>query len=67
MRRQVETAGRLVAKRSVPVSGATEPYGTVDDTGRVEFPSKVLKKTGAATMAKTEIKSDEDIQSKIFQ
>ena len=36
----IETAGRLVANRSAPESGVTAPYGTIDDTGRVELSGK---------------------------
>ena len=48
----VEAAGRHVANRSVPVSGVTAPYGTIDDAGTVEFSSEVMKKTGATTVKK---------------
>ena len=37
MRKLIETAGRLVANRNAPGSGVTAPYGTVDDTGRVQL------------------------------
>ena len=47
MQQLVETAGRLVANRSVPASGLTAPYGTIDDTGRVKLSSEVMKKTAA--------------------
>ena len=53
MQQLVEAAGRLVANRSVPGSGAIGPYGTIDDTGRVKLSSDVLKKTGAATVTKS--------------
>ena len=33
----IEKAGRLVANRSALSSGVTAPYGTIDDTGRVEL------------------------------
>ena len=45
----MEAAGRLVANRNVPGSRVTAPSGTIDDTGRVELSSEVVKKTGAAT------------------
>ena len=44
----VGTAGRFVAYRSVPGSGVTAPYGTIDDIGRVELSSEVVKKIGDA-------------------
>ena len=50
MQQLVEAAGRHVANRSVPVSGVTAPYGTIDDAGRVELFSEVTKKTGATTV-----------------
>ena len=31
----------------------TEPHGTIDDTGRVQLFSELIKKTGAATMTKS--------------
>ena len=49
----MEAAGRLVANRNVSGSGVSAPYGTVDDTGRVELSSEVVKKTGAAAMTKS--------------
>ena len=53
MQQLVEAAGRLVAKRSVPGSGVTAPYGTIDNTGRVELSSEEVKKTVAASMTKS--------------
>ena len=51
MRQPVEAAVRLVANRNAPGSGMTAPYGTIDDTGRVEeLCSEIKKKMGAATM-----------------
>ena len=44
MRKLIETAGRLVAKKNAPGSGVTAPYGTVDDTGRVQFSQDVMTK-----------------------
>ena len=40
VRKLIETAGRLVAKRNAPGSGVTSPYGTIDDTGRVNSPKR---------------------------
>ena len=43
----------------------TEPYGTIDDNGRVELSSEVMKKTGAAAAtkpAKTSKASDRTIR-----
>ena len=45
MTQLVEAAGRLVANRNVPGSRVTAPSGTIDDTGRVELSSEVVKKT----------------------
>ena len=53
MQKLIETAGRIVAKRSVTCSGVTAPSGTIDDTGRVELSSEVMKKTGAAAATKS--------------
>ena len=47
VRKLIETTGRIVANRSTPGSGVTAPYGTIDDTGRVEFSQETMKKTGA--------------------
>ena len=33
----IATAGRLAANRKAPGSRVTAPYGTVDDTGRVQL------------------------------
>ena len=49
----MEAAGRLMANRSVPGSAVTALYGTVDNTGRVEISSEVVKKTGVAREAKS--------------
>ena len=48
MQKLRESAGRLVANRSVTSSGVTAPYRTLDKTGRVELSSEVMKTTGAA-------------------
>ena len=53
MHQLVEAAGLLMANSSVPCSGVTAPYGTIDDTGRVELSSEVMKKTGAAAVTKS--------------
>ena len=47
VRKLIETAGRLVANRSAPGSGVTAPYGTIDDTGRVELSQETMKRTRA--------------------
>ena len=47
VRKLIETAGRLVANRSAPGSSVTAPYGTIDDTGRVELSQETMKRTGA--------------------
>ena len=46
MRKLIETAGRLVAIRNAPGSGVTAPYGTVDDTGRVQLSQDAMTKRG---------------------
>ena len=51
LRQLVVTTGRLVADKSVPGSGVTAPYGKIDDSGKLELSSEVMKKTGAATTA----------------
>ena len=35
--------------RSVPGTGVTAPYGTIDNTERVELSMETMKRTGAAT------------------
>ena len=42
-----------MAKRSVSGSGVTAPYGTIDDTGRLELSSKTMESTGAAAVMKS--------------
>ena len=37
VRKLIETDGRLVANNNAPGSGVTAPYGTIDDTGRVQL------------------------------
>ena len=46
MRKLVETAGRLVADRNPPGSAVTAPYGTIDDTGRVQLSQDAMSKQG---------------------
>ena len=43
VRKLIETAGRLVANKNAPGSGVTAPYGTVDDTGRVQLSQTVIR------------------------
>ena len=52
VQRLIETAGRLVARRNTPSSGVIAPYGTIDDTGRVELSTETKKKTGAVASTK---------------
>ena len=52
MQKLGKTAGRLVASRSVPDSGVSTPYGTIDDIGRVALSMETMKKTGDATTAR---------------
>ena len=46
VRKLIETAGRLVANRNAPCSGMTAPYGTKDDTGRVQISPEMMPRTG---------------------
>ena len=48
MRKLIETAGRLVANRNAPGSGVTAPYGTIDDTGRVQLSQETMTRTGVS-------------------
>ena len=48
VRKLIETAGLLVAIRNAPGSGVTAPYGTIDDTGRVQLSQEVLTKRGVS-------------------
>ena len=43
VRRLIETAGRLVANKNAPGSGVTAPYGTIEDTGRVQLSQTVIR------------------------
>ena len=45
----IETAGRQVVNRSEPASGVTAPYGTMEDTCRVELSQETMRRTGANT------------------
>ena len=47
VKKLIETAGRLVANRNAPGSGVTAPYGTMDDTGRVQLSKEAMARTGA--------------------
>ena len=48
MRKLIETAGRLVANKNAPGSGVTAPYGTIDDTGRVQLSQDVMTREGVS-------------------
>ena len=48
VRKLIETAGRLDAKKNVPGSGLTAPYGTVDGTGRVRLSQSVMTRQGVS-------------------
>ena len=48
VRKMVETTGRLVANRNAPGSGVTAPYGTIDDTGRVQLYQETMARTGVS-------------------
>ena len=43
VRKLIETAGRLVADKNAPGSGVTAPYGTIDDTGRVQLSQTIIR------------------------
>ena len=47
-RKLIETAGRLVAIRNASGSGVTAPYGTIDDTGRVQLSQEVMTRDGVS-------------------
>ena len=47
-RKLIETAGRLVANRNAPGSWVTAPYGTIDDTGRVQLYQDVMTREGVS-------------------
>ena len=44
VKRLIETAGRLVAKKTAQESGVTAPYGTIDDAGRVRVSRSVMNR-----------------------
>ena len=44
MRKLIETG----ADRNAPDSGVTAPYGTIDDTGRVQFSQDAMTKEGVS-------------------
>ena len=48
VRKLIETAGRLVANRNVPGSVLTAPYGTIDDSGRVQHSQEKRTRTGVS-------------------
>ena len=48
MRKLMETAGRLVANRNAPGFGVNAPYGTIDDTGKVQISQEMTTRTGAS-------------------
>ena len=48
VRKLIETAGRLVANRNAPGFGVTAPYGTIDDTGRVQLSQEMMTRTGVS-------------------
>ena len=48
VRKLIETAGRLVANKNAPGSGVTAPYGTMDDTARVQLSQKMMTRTGVS-------------------
>ena len=45
----IETVGRLVASSNAPGSGMAAPYGTIDDTGRVELSQETMRRKEADT------------------
>ena len=47
----IETAGQLVANRNAPGSGVTAPYGTIDDTGRVQLCQETMARVGVSDTA----------------
>ena len=64
VRKLIETAGRLVANRNAPGSGVTAPYGTIDDTGRVQFSQDVMTRE-VVSNATSSTKGSEDPDRKI--
>ena len=48
VRKLIETAGRVVTNRNAPGSGMTAPYGTINDTGRVQLFQEMMIRTGVS-------------------
>ena len=48
VRKLIKTAVRLVANRNAPGSGVTAPFGTIDNTGRVQFSQETMTRTGVS-------------------
>ena len=48
VKKLIETAGQLVANRNAPGSAVTAPYGTIDDTGRVQLSQEMMTRTGVS-------------------
>ena len=48
VRNMIETAGPLVANRNAPGPGLNAPYGTIDDTGRVQLYQDVMTREGVS-------------------
>ena len=48
IRKLIETAGRPVANKNAPGSGVTAPYGTIDDTGRVQLSQDAMTTEGVS-------------------
>ena len=48
VRKLIETAGRLGGTRNAPGSRVTAPYGTTDDTGRVQLSLEMMTRTGVS-------------------
>ena len=45
MQKLMESAGRLIANMNAPGSGVTAPYGTIDDTSRVQLSQEMMRRT----------------------
>ena len=48
VRKLKETAGRLIANMNAPGSVVTTPYGTIDDTSRVQLSHEMMTGTGVS-------------------
>ena len=48
MRKLIEPAEILVANRNAPGSGVTAPYGTLDDTGKVQLSQETMSRMRAS-------------------